>query len=268
MTTSSYSFNPYAMKHFFILIACCGWLIASAQNIPLLGLAVDHVNPVEKVYNLYAKDYDRMLVLQYSMVYDPARMAYRGIRGGVLLGYDESCVGNPFAGSVTSVWLDLPLIGQYNPDSTILIQFVFDIIQPGGSSLCFSENPLGYEFMKGDLDTYVELNQIQLHDECFTGIVDIDNATGISQPQPNMISLIDNVTLSISGELNFTSIQNQQLIFSLTDMLGREIRSGIQYDCSKGPSAIHLGQPLSNAIYLIKTVDQSGQFQAIKVFAK
>jgi|GEM_PF-1152220 len=256
------------MKHFFILIACCFCVSASTQNIPLLGLALDHVNTTEKVYNLYAKDYDRMLVLQYSMAYDPTKMTFWGIRGGALSGYDGSCVGNPIAGSVTSVWLDLALNGEYNPDSTTLIQFVFDINQPGGSTLCFSENPLGYEFMEGDLDTYAVLNQIQLHDECFSGIIDINNTTGISQLQPKANSLIENISLSASGELNFTSLQNQQLIFTLTDVLGREILSIGRTDYNKGHSTLNLGQSLSNAIYMVKVVNQDGQQQSIKVFAK
>lgn len=255
------------MKPIYILCLC--WATSlSAQNTPLLGLSLDHVNKFEKVYNLYAKDYDDMLVLQYSLAFNQAEMTFREVRPGVLNSYVENNFGNPFPGVITSVWYDPSLNGQNNPDSSVLIQFVFDIVQAGGSTLCFADTPLDYEFYVEENQEPAVLSQIQLQDECFTGLVLLDNSTGISGPQVNYDKLLNQVALNTQGELMFESSSDKALQFRLLDVAGKELAATNERQVLKGTNSIQLGKQIISGIYFLQVMADQAEIASIKLYVK
>jgi hypothetical protein len=259
------SLNDPIMKRMILFLALCSTLSIKAQTIPTFGLALDHVNAFEKVFSLYAKDYDHILAFQYSMVYDETKMTYLGLRNGVLLGYDPSCMGHPADGSLTSAWFDVTLIGQNHPDSAILIQFVFSIVQPGGSTLCFTDHPTEYTFMKESEDEPINLNQMRLQDDCFTGIIDIGDLSGLTPVRQDAPAWLDHVLLTSSGELYFHSNYSGLLSLVLHDMTGREITRISRQQVTEGRSKVSMPVAIPAASYLLSAIPESGTPQSMMI---
>ena len=140
-------------KWCFILCLIISKTVAG-QDTAHIGLSLATLTPTEKVYNFYAWNYHYIIASQYSMLYDSTSMKYQGIRNSIVSGLGEGTFGHPLPGVITALWLDLDLQADDYADSTVLYQIAFDVLQPGGSSLCFSEMPLEYEFVSyyNDID--------------------------------------------------------------------------------------------------------------------
>ncbi len=246
-----------------VFLACTNIIIA--QSIMNIGLEVAELTPTQKVYNVYVKNYTQILASQYSMVYDAQKMTFKSVRNSIPDGLGNDCFGTPYAGSLTHVWLQSDLNPGSYSDSTVIYQLVFNVLQPGGSTLCFTDTPLAYEFVMPDEDI---VSPFYIHDDCFSGNILVDPVAGTHQPKIDATGQVKQVALFQNGKMTFTLDEPRNLGFMLMDASGKEITASRIQFFPAGRSTVSFGHTLTNEIYLIKAQGPTSGEQTIKVFAK
>jgi hypothetical protein len=253
------------MKKLFFLFLLAGSQWMTAQAVMHIGLTIAELTSTQKVYNVYVKNYDQILASQYSLSFDPQKMTFAGVRQSIPDGLGNSCFGTPFPGIATHAWIQTDLDPDSYIDSTVIYQLVFNVLQPGGSTLCFTNVPLDYEFVKPDEEL---VEPFFIHDDCYSGDVLIDPSTGIHEPTISTAFQLQNISLSDRGEMTFNLKKPDQLRFTLYETNGKEIAGSNTKSYSTGRSTVNFGHALNNEIYLIKVTGTSGLVQTIKAFAK
>jgi hypothetical protein len=193
-------------------------------------------------------------------------MKYQGIRNSIVSGLGEGNFGQPLPGSITSLWLDLNLTAEDYADSIVLYQIAFDVIQPGGSSLCFTDTPLEYEFVSYYNDVDESLDEIYIHDDCRLESLVIINPTATDDPKSSAMQVIDEVYLNSYGTLAFNSLKDQTLRISLCDLTGTQIVSFAERQFGEGRHKLQC-KILVSGIYVLKAIGEDGREQVMKVFA-
>lgn len=254
------------MKKWCIILILTISKSVSAQDTAHIGLSLATLTSTEKVYNFYAWNYHYIIASQYSMIYDSAKMTYQGIRNSIVSGLGEGTFGHPLPGVITSLWLDLDLEAEDYADSVVLYQIAFDVIQPDGSSLCFSDTPLEYEFVSYHNDIDQALDELYIKDDCLPETLVIINPTATNDPAASAIHLIEHVSLSSSGTLAFTSVNGQSISLSLHDMTGKSITSFPEKSYAEGRHILSCS-PVITGIYFLKALGANGSAQVMKVFA-
>lgn len=243
--------NTAAMKPFLLTVVLLANLCIQAQPTAHLGLALAEVTATEKVYNVYVREYRGIIAHSYSMSFDEAKMTYQGIRNSIISSLNGSSFANPSAGVITSLWFEGSLVGEDYLDSTVLYQIVFNVVQPGGSNLCFSQTPLPFEFVDAESNS---LDEIIIHDDCFDSLLVIINPSSVVAAVPGPKALIENIQVSGDGRFSFTSLQDQHLVFSLYDTQGRKLSTLTSTFYPKGRHQGDLRKALVPGAYLIQSM--------------
>lgn len=254
------------MKKWCFIIGLIVSNTISAQDTAQIGLSLSTLTASEKVYNFYARNYHYIIASQYSMMYDSARMKYQGIRNSIVSGLGEGTFGHPSPGVITALWLDLDLQADDYADSTVLYQIAFDVLQPGGSSLCFSDTPLGYEFVSYYNDVDKALDEIYIHDDCQPESLVIINPAATNDPKSPAVKVVGGAYLNTYGTLSFNSLKDQSLRISLYDLAGKSLVTFAERPYGEGRHTLKCNS-MSPGIYILKANGEDGRAQVMKVFA-
>jgi len=241
--------------------------ILHAQIIPYMGMSAQSLSKQMLDFSLYAKDYPGMTSFQFSLLYDPAKMIYIGADNPGIPAFSENNFSNTVPGIIRCSWFDFELEGQNITDSTTLIQLTFFENVPGGSSLCFSNEPLPLEFSQMTENGDIKLTEINLYDACNSGLV-LLSPSAIEALENRNTQIIYNAVLSQNGEMTFSLGEERNLSFTLYDLTGNKITQTSSHLYAGSQSTFSFGCSLANQVYIIKVKDSSGLEQSVKAFAK
>ncbi len=256
------------MKNLLLLTSILFTIQLRAQNVVEISLNLVELTVTEKVYDLVVEDFDSILALQYSMSYDSTKMRLKEIRNFTLPQYNGSSFNDPQPGSIISVWLDLDLEPADFANPITMCQLAFDVLEPGGSTLCFSDTPVSYEFVVYDAYGDSKLTDLIIHDDCYTELFIPLSTTGVQDPESSLVQPLTHVYLSQNGELAFTTSNHQIFVLVLYDILGRVVTSTAAEVYTAGRHTVAIGRKIPNGIYILQSINEHGRGAISSVFAQ
>ena len=257
--------NTPTLKPILVFLGLLSGLYLQAQPTAHLVLSLSGFSGTEKVYNVYVSEYRDIIAHSYSMAFDANKMSYQGIRNSIIPSLTNASFGNPSPGVITSLWFEGSLTGGDYVDSTVLYQIVFNVIEPDGSTLCFSQDPLAFEFVDAESNS---LDQIIIHDDCFDSLVVIINPTSIVSAVPIPKASIENLHLSNDGQFTFTSLADQHLSFNLYDAQGQilAVLKSTYYSNGRNQGDFH--QAIIPGPYLMQTITNGSPAQSLMIIVQ
>lgn len=254
------------MRH--LILAFCLALGAALQAQEPLKLKVDllEITATEKVYNFISENFVGVIGWQFSMEFDGTKMKFKEIRNAVNPAHTSSNFNEPNPGELRSVWIDTDLQSNDFPDTTVLFQLVFDILEPEGAPLCFLESQEFFEFILDDDFVNFEFAELLISDDCYQGFSIILETTATENPTSPAVELVEDVFLSSSGTLAFTSKRDQSLQISLTDMSGKIIFSFAKKDYGEGRHTLNC-KAMAPGVYVLRFIAEDDTECAVRVIA-
>jgi hypothetical protein len=254
------------MRH--LLLTLCVAFGSTLQAQEALKLKVDlvEITATEKVYNFITENFEGIIGWQFTMAFDGTKMSFKEIRNPIHPTQSSSIFYEPNPGELRSVWLDPDLEANDYPDSTILFQLVFDILEPEGAPLCFLESQDYFEFIMDEGSGAVSLVEILISDDCYQGFSIFLNTSAINNPSTTSTQLISGVFLSANGILSFTSNTDQQLNLDVVDINGKVLSSSHAQSFAAGRHTLPCSI-VTPGIYLLKVKGEDGTTQVLKIFA-
>ena len=236
-----------------------------AQETISLTLEVAEVTATEKIYNLIVDDFDDMVGWQYTMLFDGTEMRFKEIRNSVLEDLDSHDFNEPYPGVLLTAWIVTDLDPEDFSEPTVAFQIVFELFEPGGSGVCFSESPLEYEFIMQEVPGQAFLNEVVVSDDCHIDFPIALNTTGLENSNGNMLPEISKVHLSQNGESGFTLSEDLEMQITLYDLSGKVIGSTPTQLFVKGIHFIKFDKPLIEGVYIFQAVTPTEQRATFKL---
>ena len=240
----------------------------SGAQIARFEVEVASQSATEKVYNLIVDDYHNGVAWQYGFDFDGSRMTFREVRNAILDDLDTGDFNEVFPGQLLTVWIDTDLEGLIFEEPTVLYQLVFDVHVPGGSDLCFSSDILQYELVVEDGSGQYELDFLEIHDECTSGLVLDLNSTATEEPVVLKPNLIKDLHLTTEGSLGFHAILPGLMELSIYDIQGHLIRTFSNRLYTEGRHTLELQRALVPGVFVLKAIHENGSERSYKVLAK
>jgi hypothetical protein len=157
------------MRHLLLTLCLAFGSTLHAQEALKLKVDLVEITATEKVYNFITENFEGIIGWQFTMAFDGTKMSFKEIRNPIHPTQSSSIFYEPNPGELRSVWLDPDLEANDYPDSTILFQLVFDILEPEGAPLCFLESQDYFEFIMDEGSGAVSLVEILISDDCYQG---------------------------------------------------------------------------------------------------
>lgn len=257
--------NRSSMKPLLLAIILLASRGSVAQPIAHLGLIPAEISATEKVYNIYVSEYRGIIAHSYSLTFDDTRMTYQGIRNSIIPSLSNASFANPEPGVITSLWFEGSLSGEDYIDSTVLYQMVFNVIEPGGSNLCFSQTPLAFEFVDAESNS---LDEIIIHDDCFDSLLVVINPSSIAIPISAAKPNIENPHMTTDGQLSFTVLADQTLAFNLYDIQGHSVAQLKDLYYVKGRNLTDFGRQILPGAYLLECKGEKTSTQRMMILVQ
>jgi len=238
-----------------------------AQEPLKLRVELAELTATEKVYNFTTENMVGIIGWQFQMEFDGTKMKFKEIRNVIQPSQNTHNFNESAPGVLRSVWLDYDLQSDDFPDSTVLFQLVFETLDTDGAPLCFFESHEYFEFIKDQESGGFDLAEILISDDCYQGFSIFLNSTATENPATPVVLTIKDIFLSSTGTLSFTSLQEQELQFSLMDVNGKLITTIDHRTYSEGRNTLQC-KIVVPGMYLVKVSAGDGVGKAIKVFAK
>lgn len=254
------------MRH--LLLALCIAFGASLEAQEPLKLKVDlqEISATEKVYNFISENFVGVIGWQFTMEFDGTKMKFKEIRNAVNPAHTSGNFNEPNPGELRSVWIDTDLQSNDYPDSTVLFQLVFEILETEGAPLCFLESQEFFEFILDEDMLGFEFAELLISDDCYQGFSIILETTATDNPISTTVALVQDVFLSTSGALAFTSNQVQALGISVTDMSGKVISSFVKKEYAEGRHTLNC-KAMAPGAYVLRTIAENGEESVVRVIA-
>lgn len=249
------------MQRYLVLASILFVAQLKAQQSAHFRLEEAELTATEKIYNFIADDYDHVLSFQYSLSFDQARMQFKEVRNPVIEGMNNSNFGTSYPGYLVTSWFDPDVDPADLPNPVAIYQLVFDVNEPGGSTLCFSTEPLEYEL---SLEQEI-ITQIIIDDECNTGLVLHLNSTAVSDPV-TVEKMMNDISLSRDGVLDFTAAKSQWMELTLCDISGRAIVTVDEVMYTDGRHSVATDKLLQAGIYFLRVRNENGHVTAYTLF--
>ncbi|MDZ4749397.1 MAG: T9SS type A sorting domain-containing protein [Saprospiraceae bacterium] len=193
-------------------------------------------------------------------------MKYKEIHNPIHPGQSSGNFNEPNPGELISVWIDSDLQSNDYPDTTVLFQLVFEILEPEGALLCFLESHEFFEFILDDDFINFEFAEIIISDDCYQGFSIILETTATENPTASGIELLKDVFLTSTGTIAFTSNFDQELSISLSDMSGKVISTFAKKGYGDGRHTLNCNS-MTSGTYVFKVVAENGEEDVVKMFA-
>lgn len=254
------------MRH--LLLALCIAFGATLQAQETLKLKVDlqEITATEKVYNFISENFVGVIGWQFTMEFDGIKMKFKEIRNAVNPAHTSGNFNEPNPGELRSVWIDIDLQSNDYPDSTVLFQLVFEILEPEGAPLCFLESQEFFEFILDEDMLGFEFAELLISDDCYQGFSIILDPTATENPTANVVELVKDVFISSTGTISFTSNLDQELSISLSDMSGKVISSFAKKEYAEGRHTLDC-KAMAPGVYVLRSVAEDGKVSVVKVVA-
>jgi hypothetical protein len=254
------------MRNFLTTLILACTLSVQAQSVLKLKLELVETTPTEKVYNFITENFVGFIGWQFLLEFDGTKMKYKEIRNPIHPTQTSSNFNEPTPGQLRSVWLDYDLVPNDYPDSTVLFQLVFELLDPEGAPVCFQPSQDFFEFIVHDGPGSFFLSEIVISDDCYQGFSIFLEGTATENPSTPVVDSIKDVYLSSTGTLSFTSNLDQTLRLSLFDMNGKVLTSFDKKEYGVGRHTLKC-KNVSPGMYLFKVTSGDGKDTAIKVLA-
>ena len=239
------------MKHIYTATFVC--LIASflhAQPVIHLQFLLSEETPTEKIYNVVSEDFDEVLSMQYTLQFDGAKMGFKEIRFPTLDGLSSSNFNVISDGYLLTAWFDPDLLVNDQPNPVTIFQIVFETYVPGGSTLCFSTDPLETEVgLVGEI-----LAILVIDDDCHTGLV-LDPYTTAVSDVDQVKNIIDNIHFTRNGEFSFDLSEEGEYAFRVVDAAGKEYASTAPIHYTKGRNFTNVEKSFISGVYFIEVIN-------------
>lgn len=246
-----------------IVLICAASM--QAQDPLKLKVEVVETTPTEKVYNFITINFVDIIGWQFQMDFDGTKMKFKEIRNPIHPSQTSNNFYEPTPGELRSVWIDTDLQPNSFPDSTVLFQLVFEVLEPEGTPLCFLESQEYFEFIMADSSDF-SLTEILISDDCNQGFSIFLNGSSTENTGVTTQTFLKDVFLSTFGNLSFTSTIDQQMQLSLFDLNGKLLVSFSEKEFATGRNTLQC-KPITSGVYVVKAVTKDGQENAVKVFA-
>lgn len=252
------------MKHLLLISMLALSVYLQAQEPLKLKVEAIETSATEKVYNFITINFVDIIGWQFMMEFDGTKMKFKEIRNPIHPSQTSNNFYEPTPGELRSVWIDTDLQPNSFPDSTVLFQLVFEILEPEGTPLCFLDSQEYFEFIMADSSDF-SLTEILISDDCYQGFSIFLGGTSIENTEDSADSFLKDVSLSASGTLSFTSSVDLQLNLSLFDLNGKQIISFGKKEYVSGRNTLQCNS-ITSGVYVLKAT-ADGKESAVKVFA-
>jgi len=249
---------------FTLMLACA--VYTQAQEPLKLKVELAELTATEKVYNFTTENMVGIIGWQFQMEFDGTKMKFKEIRNVVQPSQNTHNFNESAPGVLRSVWLDYDLQSDDFPDSTVLFQLVFETLDTDGAPLCFFESQQYFEFIKDQESGGFDLAEILISDDCYQGFSIFLSSTATENPATPEVLTIKDIFLSSTGTLSFTSLQEQELQFSLMDVNGKLITTIDHRPYHEGRNTVQCKSVLPG-VYLVKVSAKEGAGSVTKVIA-
>jgi hypothetical protein len=204
------------------------------------------------IYDVRANNFIDFVGMQYSIVYEADKLSFVSLQNLNLPDLDQGDFNPSEPGIIRNVWIQTALTGVTLPEGGLLYQIVFQRSGTETGDVCFSEDPLEYEFInpQGDLASFL------IQDDCHSSPFQIFLTVSVDE-LAEMYGLRLS-TKSSGGHLAYSLDQPQSLQFRLLDLSGKVLTRFPNEDWLAGPHTQQLGKSYTPGIYLlhIRTTDQ------------
>jgi len=254
------------MKSLLISFLVTSFLSTQAQDVLKLKVELAEITSTEKIYNFITENMVGIIGWQFQMEFDGTKMKFKEIRNPVQSSQNSHNFNESAPGLLRSVWLDYDLQSDDFPDSSVLFQLVFETLEPEGAPLCFLESQEYFEFIIDEGSGTFSLAEIIISDDCYQGFSIFLESTSTELPAVSDALPIKDVFLSSSGSLSFTSLQDQELHFSVMDMNGKVLTTIDHRTYTQGRNTVQCRNVVPG-VYLVKVKGGDGEGMIVKVFA-
>lgn len=254
------------MRHFLLAMCLAFGATLQAQGTLKLKVDLQEITATEKVYNFVSENFVGVIGWQFSMQFDGTKMKFKEIRNAVNPTHTSGNFNEPNPGELRSVWIDIDLQSNDYPDSTVLFQLVFEILEPEGAPLCFLESQEFFEFILADEFIGFEFAELLISDDCYQGFSIILETTATENPATPALELVQDVFLSTDGTIAFTSNREKALRISLSDMSGKVISSFAKKEYAEGRHTLNC-KAMAPGAYVLRFITEDDAECVVKVIA-
>lgn len=261
-----YIFKKKTMKHFLILILLFVSVHLKAQHTLHFTIELAEVNATEKIYNFIVDDFDQIIAWQLTFLFDSTNMRFKEVRNSVIDGLSNSDFNEAEPGVLFTTWLDSDVFPNDYSNPVTAFQMVFDVLQPGGSALCFSTDEAEYEIVLSDGTNDFALDNLIITDECNTDLLLVLNPSAVENTDHKEKYHLEKLFLSTSGELSFTMLNDQAISFVLYDIPGHVVGVVKKNEYALGRHTVHVRKTLQSGIYFINIINEAGVIHTLGVY--
>ena len=242
------------------LIACVSLLAPAGltgQSLTML-LVNPQLDGNQITYNVSAEDFTGIIGMQYAMVYDADKLSFVSFANFNISDLDNGDFNPNQPGVIRTAWIETSLEGVTVDDGTVLYQIVFELQGSDPGNVCFSEDPMVFEFIKetGDLTSFF------IVDDCHPEPFEIMLTTSVDELGERFGLWVH--TLASRNTITFELDQPLTLSFRIYDMSGKLMAAYDAEEWPAGPQTIYRKDLLAPGMYVLAG-DVGGEPFAVKV---
>jgi hypothetical protein len=189
-----------------------------------------------------------MVAMQNSIIYDPSKLTFSSVQNFNIPQLDAGDFNGAQSGYLLNVWLETSLTPVFLGNGDLLYQIVFEMTGNEPGEVCFSEDPLVYEFVRsaGDLASFM------IQDPCHSTPFLIELTVSMEEMREKYgISVM---TLLNDRQVVVTCEKNIRAFIRLHDISGREVWASPVSQFSAGEHRLQTSAGLSAGVYVLSVV--------------
>ena len=221
-------------------------------------LSNSEVDGTTLTYDVRAEDFDDMVAMQYSILYDETALTNVRLKNLSLPYLTAAGFNINQPGKVLNLWLDPTLDGVSVADGDLLYQIEFELIATEPGDVCFAEDPVDIEFV----NVNIELNSFIVTDDCHPEPFDILQTASNQEVLESAGLQISNVVRN--GHLSFTAASSTSITFGLYDQSGRSVIDWPETTYFSGQNQIALNTALPAGMYIL-AVSMDGAVASVPI---
>lgn len=234
------------MKTIFFTLILILPLIGSSQEV-LIEITNPQVSGDQVTYDVTATDFVDVVAYQFEIGYDPQILTFSAIQNPHLT-YDSFSFQTDNPGSIINLWTDLSLDGVTLPDSTIMYQIVFDMVNDTFGSVCFNQDSTPFEVID-----FNNMFTVYITDDCHEEpFLFVDNTSGTEDIAYSYGLKVSSV--NFSSEFMFSLEKESVMSFRLFNMTGAQLASFPSDTYSPGVHMFDIPRDLMPGMYILTAV--------------
>ena len=236
------------MKTILITLILMLPFIVKSQEV-LIEITNPQVSGDQVTYDVIATGFFEVVGYQFEISYDPEQLTFSSIENINLPEMTEADFVTSNPGSIINLFFLLSLDGVTLPDSALMYQIVFDMVNDTFGSVCFTQDSTPFEVTNFDKEMFTVYITDDCHEEPF---LFVDNTSGTEDIAYSYGLKVSSV--NFSSEFMFSLEKESDLGFRLFNMTGAQLARFPSDTYSPGVHMLDIPDDMMPGMYILTAV--------------